>query len=109
MRTLCFSLVIVVLLLNSSCQKKDNVTVTPVVGQPKAMADPAKSPTDTVKNGVLAYPYTDTFTGTLSVSFLYNSYVDLDTSHSSYRFYVTHLSATVMVFNCSETERIMNS
>jgi len=57
---------------------------------------------------VAQYPYTDTFTGTLSVSFSYQ-FNNLDTNYAAYRFYVTHLAQNLLVFNASVPVPIMQS
>lgn len=87
----------------AACSKKENAK--PIV-KPTTIDSAKVSTGSTVQ--VSQYPYTDTFIGTLSVLFSYDYYSNLDTNHSAYRFYVTHLSENVVVFNCSQSVRIMN-
>jgi hypothetical protein len=85
MKLFSVGIYIVILLSFFACKKKESA-VAPVVKPP--VITPTKGDTTTPHLPSISYPHTDTFVGLLSVNYFYYQFKD-----SSYRLWVTHLTA----------------
>ena len=107
MKRLNLPFLILIIASASYCACTKKASAPPVVKSTTVVDSPKISIGSPVRPNL--YPYTDTFTGTLNVTFIYDSYSGLDTTHDAYQFYVTHLNDQVLIFDCSVKERVMNN